>query len=96
MVRALQQNLDAGESEAIALALESKANLLLMDERLGWDTARYMDLYFTRILGIFIESKRKGIVTDIKQLLDKLRDKAGFRVSEPLYKRVLRDSGEMF
>lgn len=35
LVRALQQELDAGEAEAIALALEIGAELLLMDERLG-------------------------------------------------------------
>ena len=32
LVKALQRDLDAGESEAIALALEKKAELLLMDE----------------------------------------------------------------
>jgi len=32
---ALRQELDAGEAEAIALALEAGAELLIMDERLG-------------------------------------------------------------
>jgi hypothetical protein len=35
LVEALRQHLGAGESEAIALALEIKADLLLMDEHLG-------------------------------------------------------------
>ncbi len=42
LVQALRQDLDAGEAEAIALALETKAELLLMDERLGRETARHM------------------------------------------------------
>ena len=35
LVRALQQELDEGESEAIALACETQGSLLLMDENLG-------------------------------------------------------------
>jgi predicted nucleic acid-binding protein len=42
LVVALRQELDAGEAEAIVLALEQKAEILLMDERLGRDTARYL------------------------------------------------------
>ncbi|MDZ7845252.1 MAG: hypothetical protein U5K99_10680 [Anaerolineales bacterium] len=35
LVRSLTQQVDIGESEAIALAVESQADLLLMDEKLG-------------------------------------------------------------
>jgi len=35
LVAALRQDLDAGEAESIALALERKADLILMDERDG-------------------------------------------------------------
>ncbi len=41
LVQALQQDLDAGEAEAIALSLELGADLLLMDENLGRQTARH-------------------------------------------------------
>jgi predicted nucleic acid-binding protein len=95
LVRALQQELDAGEAEAIALALEIGAELLLMDERLGRETARHLGLRYTGLIGILIEAKRKGLVGVVKPQLDALRDLAGFRVSDALYTRVLRDEGEV-
>jgi len=94
LVRALQQDLDAGESEAIALALEVEAELLLMDERLGRGTARHLGLRYVGLIGVLIEAKRKGLIRAIKPYLDALRDAAGFRVEDALYLRVLQDEGE--
>jgi len=95
LVRALQQELDAGEAEAIALALEVEAELLLMDEHLGRETARHLRLRYTGLIGVLIESKRKGFIHAVKPHLDTLRDMAGFRVSDALYMRVLQDEGEV-
>jgi hypothetical protein len=94
-VQALQQELDAGEAEAIALAVEVGSALLLMDERLGRDTAQHFGIRYTGVLGILIEAKHKGLVQAIKPHLDALRDLAGFHVSEALYQRVLQDVGEI-
>jgi len=44
LVRALEQNLGSGEAEAIALALETGAELLLIDERLGRETADHLQV----------------------------------------------------
>lgn len=93
-MQALQQELDAGEAEAIALAMEIGTALLLMDERLGRDTARHLGIRYTGVVGVLIEAKHKGFVQAIKPLMDALRDLAGFRVSEALYRRVLQDEGE--
>jgi len=94
LVRALRQDLDAGEAEAIALALEIGAELLLMDERLGRETARHLGVRYAGLIGILVEAKRKGLINAIKPHLDTLRDVAGFRVSDTLYIRVLQDEGE--
>ena len=94
IVRVLRQDLDAGEAETIALALEKKADLLLMDERLGRETAKYLGLQYIGLIGVLISAKRTGIIGSIKPCLAALRDIAGFRVSDALYTRVLRDEGE--
>ncbi len=95
LVQALEQELDAGEAEAIALALELQAELLLMDERLGREVARHLGLRYIGLIGVLLEAKRKGLISALKPHLDTLRDTAGFRVSEALYKRVLQDEGEI-
>ncbi len=95
LVRALQQELDAGEAEAIALALEIGAELLLMDEHLGRETARHLGLRYVGLIGTLVEAKHKGLIDAVKPCLDALRIVAGFHVSDPLYKRVLQDEKEI-
>jgi len=94
LVRALRQDLDPGEAEAIALALEIGADLLIMDERLGRQTASYLGVRYLGLIGVLIAAKRGGFIEAIKSRLDALQDRAGFRVSDALVQRVLRDQGE--
>ena len=93
-MRALQRDLDAGESEAIALAVETEAELLIMDERLGRDTARIFELKYTGVVGVLIEAKRKALIEEIRPVLDEMRQKGHFRISSSLYARILKDEGE--
>jgi predicted nucleic acid-binding protein len=95
LVRVLQQELDAGEAEAIALAVEMKAELLLMDERMGRETAQHLGLRYVGLIGVLIEAKHKGLLSVIKPSLDTLRNVTGFRVSNALYERGLQDEGEV-
>lgn len=95
LVKALRQELDPGEAEAIALALETQAELLLMDERLGRDTARHLGLPFTGLIGLLVEAKRKGLIPNVKGEVNALRDIAGFRIADSLYRQVLRDEEEV-
>jgi predicted nucleic acid-binding protein len=94
LVQALRQELDAGEAEAIALGLEIEAEFVLMDENLGREMALHMGVRCVGLIGVLIEAKRKGLISEIGPLMDALRDMADFWVSEVLYGRVLRDEGE--
>lgn len=95
LVQALRQDLDAGESEAIALALETQADLLLMDERLGRSTAQYFGLRYIGSIGILVAVKKHKLITEIRPRLDRLRKDTGFYLSDALYYRVLEDANEL-
>jgi predicted nucleic acid-binding protein len=94
LVTALQAELDEGEAEAIALAIQLKAHLLLLDERRGRAVASRLGLRFIGLLGVLVEAKQKGYISRVKPLLDDLMAKASFWVSHQLYARVLREVGE--
>ncbi|WP_414517930.1 DUF3368 domain-containing protein [Nostoc sp. PCC 9305] len=90
LVEALSNELDIGEAEAIALALEMKAEQVLIDERRGRTVAARLNLGYTGILGILVEAKSQRLISAVKPLLDALINQAGFWVAEPLYNRVLQ------
>ncbi len=90
LVEALSSELDIGEAEAIALAVEIQADQVLIDERRGRLVATRLNLRYTGILGILVEAKSQGLIAEIKPLLDALINKAGFWVAEPLYNGVLK------
>jgi len=79
-----QSQLDPGESESIALALEIKADLLLIDERHGRAEATRLGLRITGLLGMLVEAKQRSLIPSIKLLMDALIDTSNFRVSQPL------------
>ena len=94
LVIALRQDLDAGEAEAIALALELKADLLLIDERLGRETAQHLGIKYIGLIGVLILAKQSDLLENMRPDLDILRQVAGFYISDELYRRVLQDVDE--
>ncbi len=93
-VRSLSRDLDNGEAEVIALAVERKADLVLVDET---EARRVADLYGipkTGIIGLLLRAKREKIIDLLKPDLDRLVYQTGFWVSHGLYQKTLEAAGE--
>ena len=52
-------DLDPGETQAITLALELHADLLLIDERKGTDAARHLRLATIGVIGMLLEANAR-------------------------------------
>ncbi|MEQ8467318.1 DUF3368 domain-containing protein [Coleofasciculus sp. E1-EBD-02] len=94
-IQTSQNNIDLGEAEAIILALELKANLLLMDERRGRALATNYGLNVTGLLGVLLQAKQNGFIPTVKPLIDRLMGELDFRVSSQLYATILQAAGEL-
>lgn len=94
IILALKRELDNGEAEAIALALQLKADLILMDERDGRSVAKSMGLNPIGILGVLVRAKQAGTIQSVKEVLNKLRNEAGFYITDGLMQNILSEIGE--
>ena len=92
--RILKMELDEGESEAIALADELKADVVLLDEKDARRIAKQIGLRVLGTIGILVWGKRVGKINNLRQVLDILQNRAMFRISHTLYQQTLKSVGE--
>jgi predicted nucleic acid-binding protein len=90
----LLSDLDRGEAEVIALAQEVRADLVIIDERLGRRHARRLGLRVTGVLGILLRGKQLGHLSAVRPYLDQIQQ-GGFYLSEALAQHALRLAGEI-
>ncbi len=91
----LLREIDWGEAEAIVLALQTKADVLLIDERKARRVAAYLDLPVVGLLDVLPAAKQQHLISSVKPILDELMTRARFRVSHKLYQRTLQSTGEL-
>lgn len=88
----LYAEIDAGEAEALVLALEQKADLLLLDDQEARSMARKLGLPVTGTLGVLLKAKNEGMINSFAEDLQKLQ-KSGFWLSQNLVNTLLSSSG---
>jgi len=88
LAMALRERLDPGEAETLALAVECSPPFVLMDEKEGRRSAQRFGLKTVGVVGVLIEAKSRGLIAEVGPLLERLRQDAGFYLSD----RVIQDA----
>ena len=93
-VEYLELVLDRGEAEVIVLAEEIEADAVLIDDLKGRKTAMLRGLTVIGTIGVLLDAKERGLVDDVKPLLDELIRKK-IRISRELYNHALELAQEL-
>jgi predicted nucleic acid-binding protein len=80
--------LDAGEREAIALALELHCRILI-DERAGREVARMLGIGRTGTLGVLISAKKAGLLARVSPIIDRIVQR-GYRITDTIRAEALK------
>ncbi len=86
--------LNEGEAHAIALMLEMKADLIILDDMEARQIAKDYSLNIIGLGGVLISAKSKGVIPQVKPLLDKIISISGFYLSAKIYHLILKTAGE--
>lgn len=88
-----QAILGIGESEAIVLAKELHAELLILDDGNAREVARAKNLPVVGLLAFLLQAKAQGVIGQVRPLLDALRHHRFF-IGDNLYDDMIRIAGE--
>ncbi len=90
----LKEFVDDGEAEAITLALEVDADILLIDEHEARNLAKKLGLQIMGTLGVLALAKHRGLIPEVKPIVDRLME-SGFWVSRRILEKFLKELGEL-
>lgn len=66
--------LDRGERDTLLLAIQSPEALVVMDEKLGRNTAEYLGLRVTGTLGVLAKARVQGLIPSFTQVAQQMRE----------------------
>jgi len=79
--------LDKGEASSIALAIEMKESVLIIDELKGRTVAKSFNVEIIGTIGIIILANKRGLLMDVMSTIQNLVNN-GFRLSDKLLKNL--------
>lgn len=88
-----EHDLGSGEIEVLTLAGEMDEVVVVLDDGLARKVAEQRRIAVIGTLGVLLNAKRAGLVSNIKELLDRLQAKR-FRLSPVTRTAVLKLAGE--
>ncbi len=90
----IPDSLDRGEAEAIFLALQMKADHLLIDEKIGRKFAESLKIPIVGLLGVLGRARAKKLIGPLRPLIVTLINEFGFRANPLLIEELLKQHGE--
>jgi predicted nucleic acid-binding protein len=90
----LADRLDLGEAEALALARETNASLVLLDDSAARERAGPLAFKLTGVLGVLRHAKQAGCIPSLKHDIQRLRAEARFFIHPALESALLISVGE--
>jgi predicted nucleic acid-binding protein len=94
LVEVLHRDLDPGESEAIALALQLHADVILIDETRARQLAAQLGLHVVGVIGIVALAKRRGLIPSAREVIEAMKLATGFRIAPALLSSLLQSVDE--
>lgn len=89
-----KQGLGLGESEALTLAKEVGANLLITDDRRAGEVAESLGLKVVKSVEILLLAKKKGLIPNVKDVMDEML-RQNFWIDEETYQEALQKAKEL-
>jgi predicted nucleic acid-binding protein len=88
-------SLGGGEAEAITLAKEISADLLLTDDLKARSIATSLNIKCTGLMGLLIRAKQRGHISSVREAMGRLEARGGLYLSASVKAEALKLAGEI-
>ena len=92
MINLLEKLIDKGEAEAVVLAKELNATLLIDDAK-ARKYAKLLNIEVIGTLGLLKIAKKNGLVQSVKKVIDDILTE-GYYIEDRLVRKILKEIGE--